>query len=574
MSFEIARMIVQSYRQSNEQRIKNSMEMAYQEALNAFKSEQAAREAALEVLNNQTKIFDTMLKDINKSRQQILMGEQKKAQKIQEIRIRNQKGLAAAQDTNLMREYRAQEKQEMRDYGYRGKIRRQKFQEDVLEATTEARIKGRGKDLPFRKTQAAKFARQHVLADDLTGTKISRGILEVGNAIKSGKNDAAILKKLEGTLSQGIETFLAEKAKTGEPIGLTRDEGFDLRKADLSHYIMEEIKRTAGSDKVKELEDVKNFLFNPETFSPKGKAGLFFDVETITPEMVDQEYQNQQRLWLESKGLGTGGGAGERPEVEPLYIEPPPKVGKPPLKTFIPEPEPELLDMSIGRELRKRAQPVFNALRDDYIVDAIESKEITPEALKAYQDLQGLIVTNPLAVTKEEQLLLDESALRQQRNIMQQEERVSGISPQLAAPERIKARAAEIAEPQQKFDASQFTPAQQKYFATERKAYELSEKSDNDIRDLGMPEKFGITLWEETFDVPARTFAKGKSYDTALNRLGEVFQDKPEEYMRALAAYNSRAMALQKSSNPVILPDGEKNTYWLESLKALQPKSK
>ena len=138
MSFEIARRIVQSYRQSNEERIKNSMQMAYQEALNAFKSEQAAREAALEVLNNQTKIFDTMLKDINKSRQQILMGEQKKAQKIQEIRIRNQKGKAAVQDTNLMREYRAQEKQEMRDYGYRGKVRKQEYDQQVLEATTKA----------------------------------------------------------------------------------------------------------------------------------------------------------------------------------------------------------------------------------------------------------------------------------------------------------------------------------------------------------------------------------------------------------------------------------------------------
>lgn len=573
MSFEVARRIVQSYRQSNEQRIKNSMEMAYQEALNAFKSEQAAREAALGVLKNQTKIFDTMLKDINKSRQQILMGEQKKAQKILEIRQRNIKGKAAVDDTNASRLYRAEEKQKQAEYGYRGKIRRQKFREDVLEATTEARIKGSGKALPLRETEASKFARQHVLADDLTTAQISEGIDEVATAIREGKNPTAILNKLEGKLSNGIDNFLSEKSKTGKPINLTRDQGFDLRKADLSHFIMEEIKRKAGSDKVIQLEQVQKFLYDPESASFKDKAGAFFDVEIISPEMVDDAYQEQQRLWLESKGFGTGVGGGERPEVEPLYIEPPPKVGAPPLKTFIPEAEPELLDMSIGRALREQAQPVFNALRNDYVIDAIERKEITPESLQAYQQLQGLIVTNPLAVTKEEQLLLDESTLRQQRDILQQQERVSGINPQLAAPERIKARAAEIAEPEQKFDPNQFTPTQQKYLATERKAYELSERSDNDIRNMGVPEKFGLSLWQETFDAPQRTYTKGNSYDTVLSRLGEVFQDKPEEYMRALAAYNSRAMALQKSSNPVILPDGEKNTYWLESLKALEPKS-
>lgn len=572
MSFEIARRIVQSYRQSNEERIKNSMQMAYQEALNAFKSEQAAREAALEVLNNQTKIFDTMLKDINKSRQQILMGEQKKAQKILEIRQRNLIGEERTKDTNAMRKYRAQAKQEMRDYGYRGKIRRQKFQEDVLEATTEARIKGSGKGLPLKESQAAKFARQHVLADDLTNTQISEGIDEVATAIREGKNPTAIINKLEGTLSDGIDNFLSEKSKTGKPLELSREEGFDFRKADLSHFIMTEIANKAGLDKVEQLEQVKKFLYDPDSASLKKRAGKFFDVESITPELVDQEYQNQQRLWLESQGV-SGGDIGARGLVEPLYIEPPPRVGAPPEKRFIPETEPELLDMSIGRELRNKAQPVFNALRNDYVIDAIERKEITPESLQAYQQLQELIISNPLAVTKEEQLLLDESTLRQQRDILQQQERVSAIRPQLAEPERIKARAAEIAEPEQKFDPNQFTPTQQKYFATERKAYELSEKSDNDIRNMGVPEKFGLSLWQETFDAPQRTFVQGSSYDKVLSRLGEEFQDKPEEYMRALSAYNSRAMALQKSSNPVILPDGKKNTYWLESLKALAPKS-
>ena len=75
MSFEIARMIVQSYRQNNEQRIKNSMEMAYQEALSVFQSEQEARKAALEVLGMEQKAFDSYVKDISKLRRDIIKGE-------------------------------------------------------------------------------------------------------------------------------------------------------------------------------------------------------------------------------------------------------------------------------------------------------------------------------------------------------------------------------------------------------------------------------------------------------------------------------------------------------------------
>ena len=46
MSFEIARAIVQSYRQTNQERIKSSMEMAYQEAFVAFQSEQKSKRSS------------------------------------------------------------------------------------------------------------------------------------------------------------------------------------------------------------------------------------------------------------------------------------------------------------------------------------------------------------------------------------------------------------------------------------------------------------------------------------------------------------------------------------------------
>ena len=142
------------------------------------------------------------------------------------------------------------------------------------------------------------------------------------------------------------------------------------------------------------------------------------------------------------------------------------------------------------------------------------------------------------------------------------------MQPQLASPEVIQARAADIAEPSGKVDASKFTPGQQRYFATERKAYQLSDKTDNDIRNIGIPEKFGLSLFNETFDKGTRSYVPGQSYDTVISRLAVEFEGKPEEGLRALAAYNSRAMALQRASNPLII-DGKQNPDYLAALKEL-----
>ena len=50
MSFESARRILDAYKQDNANRIKMGMEAAYQEALTAYQSESAARDAALKIL--------------------------------------------------------------------------------------------------------------------------------------------------------------------------------------------------------------------------------------------------------------------------------------------------------------------------------------------------------------------------------------------------------------------------------------------------------------------------------------------------------------------------------------------
>ena len=110
---------------------------------------------------------------------------------------------------------------------------------------------------------------------------------------------------------------------------------------------------------------------------------------------------------------------------------------------------------------------------------------------------------------------------------------------------------------------------EQKYFAVERKALDLSEKDDNTLRDMGAPEKFGMLMYEKMFDPSTKTYRDGKTYENVLTEMEKNFENDGEGQLRALAAFNSRAMALSRSSAPLVLKDGKKNTDWLEALKAL-----
>ena len=285
----------------------------------------------------------------------------------------------------------------------------------------------------------------------------------------------------------------------------------------------------------------------------EGKEYSRSDVTNKFNEQVDRDY-------LRRTGRKPGAVRLGRPTVPGRLDK---EVMEPVLQEFLPT-----RDTQIGRELRQLAQPVFEALRNDFEITAEEQEKLQPEALAAYNKLKEVIIDNPLAVTREEQTLLDDLALQRQYNILQQKRQISGMQPQMASPEVIQARAADIAEPSGQVDASKFTPAQQRYFATERKAYQLSDKTDNEIRNIGIPEKFGLSLFNETFDKGTQSYVPGQSFDTVLARLAVEFEGKPEEGLRALTAYNSRAMALQRASNPLII-DGKQNPDYLAALKEL-----
>lgn len=560
-------MIVQSYRQSNEERIKSSMEMAYREALQTYKSEEAARDAALEVLKSDQKLLDTMLKNIEKSRQRMITGDMKTAKE------------------NLAREFRNDKRQ--RSYEHKLKIEQIKRQEagaqqryrqataDLQVAQTQALV---DKDIDENVGKARDFANKIVLSHDLATDTLGGAISSLSTIIQEGGTTNQVADVLQRELLPSMNKYIGEARKSGEGIGFgsrnkgaTKEELMPFRKADTAHYIMQQLEANMPSsgvaaEKAPELiELVRQYIHGdmPENsaLGIEASQGRLEEGSVITPNQVTAKFEEQADRKYQQLSGGKAPKQKIRRPIAPGRLDRP--VMKPVMEEML-----STRDASVGRELRQAAQPVFEALRNDFEITAEEQEKISPEAINAYNKLKEVVIDNPLAVTREEQTLLDDLALQRQYDILQQKRRISTMSPQLASTERIKARAGELAEPDQKFDASQFSPAQQKYFATERKAYELSDKSDNDIRNIGVPEKFGLSLFNETFDKGRKSYVDGQSYDTVLSRLETQFEGKPEEQLRALAAYNSRAMALQRASNPLIV-DGQKNPDYLEALKAL-----
>lgn len=563
MSFEVARRIVQSYRQSNEERIKSSMEMAYREALQTYKSEQAARDVALKVLQSDQKLLDTMLKNIEKSRQQMITGDMKIAKENLNREHRNAKAQAKYAHNVIIEDIKREEGRQQTLYN--------QARSDVDVAKAQA-VVGEGFDKDM--TKAQDDAGKVVLSHDIFKNNLGTAVGDLATVLESkpgNENAIANIITQQGGLASSINNYISEAKRTGNGISTpntkdaTRDKLMPYRKADTAHQIMNDLRQMVPKAKTEDLQLIEQYLYGelPKDLDLgiKKTAGKLSEGRQFTPKQVEDVYQEQvRRYYLTKTGNKLNKGVIRRP-IAPGRLDRP--VMKPPLEEMLPT-----RDASAGRELRQIAQPVFDALRNDFEITAEEQDKIPSEAIDAYNKLKEVVIDNPLAVTREEQVLLDDLALQRQYDILQQKRRISTMNPQLASTERIKARAGDLAEPEQKFDASQFSPAQQKYFATERKAYELSDKSDNDIRNIGVAEKFGLSLFNETFDKGRKSYVDGQSYDSVLSRLETQFEGKPEEQLRALAAYNSRAMALQRASNPLIV-GGQKNPDYLEALKAL-----
>ena len=71
------------------------------------------------------------------------------------------------------------------------------------------------------------------------------------------------------------------------------------------------------------------------------------------------------------------------------------------------------------------------------------------------------------------------------------------------------------------------------------------------------------------FDSTQGGLKDGQTYDRVLDRINEFFPENKDKQLRAISAFNSRAMALQRSRNPLVMKDGKQNVDYLEALKAL-----
>ena len=571
MSFEAARRVLQQYQQSNTQRITQSLDLAYKEALFTYQSEQKAREVALKVLENETSIFNTYIKEIQKSRREIIKGNRSLASKNAANARKNIIGQSNVERDNANAEIKRQDKIAKNKFNQGESNRRTRERGAYNNALLNA-VGGQTSSLQQR---AENYANEHVKVDNFSTGTLQKAIQEVATTIKEPTENEVHLKVKLDLLGEALnKSFGRENQVQSAYLKRTPTDLIPLKKAATGHYILSEINRMTGINiSANELEQVQDYLYKDSDDNVRDTSktgGLLKDVETITESNVKTEYDLQVQAYKDDpskQGRGRGGGG---PTIMARLAPDPTRLKE---KKYTPLDMYEEQDPSRGRELRKLAQPVFDALRDrNTPYELTEAKRFWAgkEALQAYEALKEITIDNPMAVTRDEQLLLDDLALQRQLNIYRQKQSLGKMNPQMSSIERIRSRAADLAEPSRvKPVAPELSISQQKYFATERQALELSEKDDQAIRDMGVPEQAGLSIYQEMFDPNTKSFINGKSYDSVLSKLEQNFADSPEEQLRALTAFNSRPMRLSKASSALVLSNGEKNDYYLNALKVI-----
>ena len=521
MSFEIANQLIDSYRQSNTQRISSAMESAYQEAMAQYKSESAARDAALDVLKAEQKLFADYQKEMNKARTVQRQGNFQLAQ-----------AQASAAHRREMKKIRDQENKQAYAIMRAG-----------LEQTALNKAEIHAKNVSYVPSISSALA---------------QGMGEIGAMIQGGTINStgtlrnALSQKLRKALQSESASIDVSNART---TGLTDPNTEKYKKADLSLRLIDLFKRNTGLGDDDELvKDFKKYLYE-DSSEPRQPSGFFKDAKGIDQKKLDKFYQKEKAAKLKSLKSSIP----RRSKYKSSSISVP--------DTFEVSP--------VAREYRKLAEPVFKQLRESDVDSPfrLTEEEIatlnkeSPQALDAYIALKEYVIDNPLAVELSEQLLLDDLALQRQLNMYNQKKRVQELQPRLQGIEEIKGRASEILQPKQKVSRNQYTPAQQKFFATEREAMKLSYKSDDDIRKMGKAEELGLMKFKQTFDPTTNTFLEGHSFDSVVADLEKDYQNSPGDALRALSSFSSRVMSLQNARAPVIFPDGQRNQQYLQQLK-------
>tara|TARA_R100000005_G_C5002633_1_gene210337 strand:- start:4621 stop:6333 length:1713 start_codon:yes stop_codon:yes gene_type:complete len=564
MSFESAKRIVAMYRQSNEQRISEGVQTAYNEALMQYQNEQAALKAAMDYLGVSQKELSDLRKEFVRLRKDAAKGRVKLAAERFRLEQKNRK---LAHD--------AVEKQKSLDYRH---------------GMSQARLAGQARFTAAIANQsgldskliqdAIEHGNKMVSAQDIYSKTLGDKAGEIISFLNENPNETTFVGELEG-LEESLGNAIREATITKRKVGLTQagQKGQETSQEEFENYrlktlgdaFLDDIKRQTGRDDddpyIKEIYD---FLYSPkEERDPNDPlnpfAGRLSRARDIDESTIEQRYNDEVQAYMEQN---VPKGRGRTYVRSSIKLPLPYKVEA--FQYDLPE-EPEGVD----RNLRLEAAPVFEQLNagDDtpFVLTDLERSSLmeqSPDALKAYTALQGEVIRDPEAVTLEEQLLLDDMALQRQLDLLQAQQRATSIRPQMKSPEVIRARAVELIEPSRQKSVAQLSPAQQKFYAIERPAYNMSDKDDDSVVSMGEPERFGVMLYKEMFDPSQQRLKDEQTFDDVVVRMNDNFKD-PSEQMRALTAFGSRAMAFQRSQNPIVLPSGERNMDYVEAMKQL-----
>lgn len=564
MSFESARRILDSYKQKNAQRIQQGLELAYNEALSTYQSETAALDAAVKMLKSEQDSFDKYVQELQRARVSFLKGDQTQAKKQAEAITKAKKQNEYITWQNAVAEARWKNREAKR-------IASDKRRQEAIRA--EESFREQAYDIEYAdkagtgklEVDANKHATSQLKSDDIYNVSpFAKAKDDVLQGLKNNQTNAWMASLVQPLLSE-ISTQLSKTTKS-KGYAFDVKDSLETKKADLYHYLVnafspyEKINKDGYDTVITYLTESLDKRVDPSALS-----GIFKDVKNITETEVKDRFQKEVDAFKSDKAKASKGA--KRQTYIPTPAEPKP-IPKPLLKV----PADQTIDDTQTSLLREQAQPYFDALRNDYMLDDNEYaylQENYPESINAYQALQQEVIRNPLAVTQEEELLLDQIALNRQYELQQRKSGISKMHPQMQSTEAIKRRAGELIQPTKAQAQSALSPRDQKYFAVERKALDLSEKDDASLRDMGAPEKYGLLLYQKMFNPTTKTFNDGKTYDDALADMDRQFQNDPEGQMRAMSAFISRGMALERSSAPLYFKNGKANKEYYEALKAL-----
>ena len=517
MSYEIARQIIARRTARNKQRIQGAVQTAYNEALQEYKSVAEARKAAIEVLEQQRKELNKYQKILSTARENVRKGEIDIAKRGFEIDAKNS-------ELEATRQYRDELK----------KI----VDKPSLDQEKKAREHAQNVTQHYDQQEASKVTDVFKELEDRYGRTDSDNLPNIEKVTSLFKANPSI------NISSLIKNYETQASKKGfEP--LLKKNKKDIKIASFRNSLKEQAEKALGNNpgNLKLVNEYIDSHFSPE-------------IKNITTEDINRAYNeeyNAKLSLLKPK---------EKPKPPDRYLK------KPKAKRFTAK----------EKRLAVEAEPIFEMLRktDDspFELTDVEMAQIARDAslgraYKAYQILQKMIPNAPQLVTREEELLLDKLALERQLDIYKTEQKIGKMQPHMKSRESINRRALEIADPKRSKnqELAKLTPQAQKFYATQKQALELSDKSDSDLLNGSIGEKTGVLLYKKHFDPINQTYRNGSNYDAVLSDITNEFPDA-ESQLQAIASFNSRAMSLQRSSNPIILPDGKEDKFYQKALKS------